>query len=136
MLDCTVGGGNHAEKVLSEFTNSRLVGLDIDPDMVALASQKLEPFIEQKRALVFHTNYTGFDNLDVQPILDRKLFGSDKDRYDVIFADLGFNSYQVSTPDRGFSFMLKGELDMRYDRSRADTPTCADIVRNVGWHLG
>jgi len=131
MLDCTLGGGGHAEKILKEFPNARLVGIDIDSEMLVIAKTKLDPFINKKQVALYHDNYTMFEDINFDLDLDLSAFKKKERRFNFILADLGFNSYQLSDPHRGFSYQLDGELDMRYDRTRNDTPTCADIVNSA-----
>lgn len=116
-LDATIGGGGHAAAILeASAPNGRLLGLDRDPDAVVKATERLQPF--GNRVQVAHASYvqlgeviqhTGF------PPLDGALF------------DLGFSSWQVNDPARGFAFRADGPLDMRFDPT-ADTLTASDIV--------
>ena len=128
---CTIGAGGHSEKILNEFPNSRLIGIDIDPKMVDMAQKKLSKYIETNRAKIYHTNYAAFNTIDFSDDFDVSIFEDDKTKFDVILADLGFNSYQLSDPKRGFSYQLDGDLDMRYDQTREDTSTCSDIVNST-----
>jgi len=131
MLDCTLGGAGHSSKVLQKFPNSRIIGLDIDPEMLALSTEKLDKFIKEKRAALYHKNFASFSTIDFEGDLDLSAFPPPKKNYDIILADLGLNSFQLDTPERGFSYKNEGELDMRYDRSRSDTSTCSDIVNST-----
>jgi len=118
-VDGTVGAGGHAAGILAASEpGGLLLGLDVDPQALALARQKLAPFGE--RAWLKKAPYTS---------LLEHLAALDWDSVDGIVLDLGASSMQFDTPGRGFSFLADGPLDMRFD---PDAPlTAAEIVN--GW---
>ncbi|MBE5785478.1 MAG: 16S rRNA (cytosine(1402)-N(4))-methyltransferase RsmH [Clostridiales bacterium] len=107
-VDGTLGGGGHAEAVLSLLPKdgSRLYGIDRDSAAIAAASERLAPFGEAFTAL--RGNF-----FDMKQLLAAKgVYGVDG-----ILLDLGVSSYQLDTPQRGFSYHEEAPLDMRMDPS-------------------
>jgi 16S rRNA (cytosine1402-N4)-methyltransferase len=113
-VDCTVGLGGHARAIL-EAGATRLIGLDRDPDALAIARETLAPFGDRVRLV--HADYGAIDE-----VLDRERV----DRIDGALADLGVSSLQFDAPGRGFSFQRDEPLDMRMDRSGGES--AADLV--------
>lgn len=107
MIDATVGGGGHAEALLVAFPLRTLVGLDQDEVAIAAARARLERF--DGRVQLFH------DRFDRIADVARRA-GVDNGVSAVLF-DLGVSSYQLDTPERGFSYHQEGPLDMRMNPS-------------------
>lgn len=117
-IDATVGGGGHAEAVLSACApDGRLLGLDLDPNALAVAGQRLAPFGE--RATLRRGSFAQLAAL-----------AADFAPADGILFDLGLSSLQLADPSRGFSFSHPGPLDMRFDPD-AGGPTAADLVNGL-----
>ena len=115
-MDGTVGAGGHAAGLLLKSEPAgQLLGLDVDPRALDLARQKLAPFGE--RALLKRASYTS---------LPEQLATLGWDSVDGILLDLGASSMQFDTPDRGFSFLADGPLDMRFDT--ANPLTAGQII--------
>ncbi len=115
-LDCTVGYGGHAEKILeASDSNSRLIGFDRDEGAIAASREKLARF--GGRVLLFHGHFVN---------LKQHITFSGISQVDGILFDLGVSSPQLDEPARGFSFQWDGPLDMRMDRSMRRT--AADMV--------
>lgn len=112
-IDCTVGAGGHAERIL-ELTSPDgvVVGIDQDEDILKIAEERLKRFGERVRLV--HGNFS-----DIKGIIK-------DERADAILLDLGVSSYQLEDKERGFSFMSDAPLDMRMDK-KAEI-TAADIV--------
>ncbi len=108
VVDCTVGGGGHAEALL-ESTSCRLLGIDRDPAALAAAAERTSRFGERVRLV--HGSFGDLASLAAD--LDEPVVG--------ILADLGVSSHQLDTPARGFSFQAEGPLDMRMDPHAAGT---------------
>lgn len=116
-IDCTVGGAGHAAAILAASApTGRLLGLDRDPAAAARAASRLTRFGE--RARVVHSSYA-----QLTAVARAAGFSS----VDGILFDLGFSSFQIDDPERGFAFRFDGPLDMRYDPSSMD-PTAADLI--------
>ena len=114
-VDATVGLGGHAEAILAAAPHARLLGLDRDAESLALAARRLGGFGD--RVELIHADFRNLPSI----LLQR---GSPP--VQGILADLGISSHQLSIPDRGFSFMQDGPLDMRMDRSGGRT--AADLL--------
>ena len=113
-IDGTAGGGGHSSAIAAELNEKgRLIALDRDPDAVAAASKRLEPF---PNAQVIHSNYS-----EMRSVLDRL----DIDKVDGILMDLGVSSFQLDEGSRGFSYNSDAPLDMRMSK---EGTSAADIV--------
>src|SRR5712691_8753242 len=113
-VDCTVGLGGHARALL-EAGATRIIGLDRDPDALAIARATLAPWSD--RVELVHADYR---------TLDEVLDGRGISLVDGALADLSVSSLQLDAPGRGLSFQRDEPLDMRMDRSRGGT--AADLV--------
>ena len=111
VVDMTVGGGGHASALL-EAGVDRVIGIDRDPDALAIASGRLARFGERFRAV--HRRFSEVEEADVQGPVAGVLF------------DLGVSSLQLDRPERGFGYRVQGPLDMRMDSS--DRPSAAELV--------
>ena len=111
-MDATVGAGGHSHALLEAGPAVELLGLDRDPDALALAASRLAPFGERVRLVAA-------DFGDLAAVLE----GSPAP--DAILADLGVSSMQLEKAERGFSFRRDGPLDMRMSRSGR---SAADVV--------
>ena len=98
--DCTVGLGGHAEALLRRGERARLLGLDRDPQALALAAERLHPFGERVRLV-----RARFSELEAA-LGNEALEGG-------VLADLGVSSLQLDSAARGFSLQHEGPLDMR-----------------------
>lgn len=109
-IDCTLGGGGHSEKILEKLSkNGKLIGLDKDIDAINYTTERLKQKFSNFQS--FHTDFKQV--LDVIDFLDIY------NKIDGVIIDLGVSSYQIDTPERGFSFRFDGPLDMRMDKSQA-----------------
>ena len=115
VVDMTLGMGGHAEGLLTRFPALRVVGIDRDPEAIALAGERLESFGDRFTAV-----RAVYD--DVLEVVQRTV-GTPVQG---ILADLGVSSLQVDEPGRGFSYMRDAPLDMRMDPTSG--PTAADVL--------
>jgi len=120
-LDCTLGGGGHAEALLERITpGGRLIGLDRDSEALAEAGVRLARFGE---AVILRQ--ARFDKLG--DMLDSLQI----DAVDGVLFDLGVSSHQLDTPARGFSFKeADAILDMRMDAGSGGQ-TAADLLNTM-----
>lgn len=117
-VDATLGGGGHAEAILSASgPDGRLIGFDRDDDALNEANERLKRFSGR-----FTAHKARFSELGAE--LEQCGIGS----VDGVIADLGVSSYQLNTAERGFSFSRSGGLDMRMDRS--DGRLASDVVNS------
>jgi 16S rRNA (cytosine1402-N4)-methyltransferase len=118
-LDGTVGAGGHARALLdASGPDGRLLGLDADEQILAIARQRLGPFVDRVR--LEHANFR-----ELADIARESGFVP----LDGVLLDLGVSSLQLDTAERGFSIQTDAPLDMRLDRSRG--PTAADLVADL-----
>lgn len=116
--DGTLGGGGHAEKILEMLSeNGRYIGIDQDEDAIKAASERLKCFGEKFTAV--KSNYESMKSV----MADLNIKGLDG-----IVIDLGVSSFQLDTPERGFSYRTDAPLDMRMDKSMK--MTAYDIVND------
>jgi len=103
-VDCTVGGGGHAEAILdSASPGGSLVGIDADPEAVALARERLARFGDA--VAVIEGNFR-----DVEAICRERGFAP----VNGVLFDLGLSSMQLASATRGFSFRVEAPLNMRF----------------------
>jgi 16S rRNA (cytosine1402-N4)-methyltransferase len=110
-LDGTIGCGGHAEQILERSSPHGLViGLDWDEEALDFCAERLKRF--GSRLILQRRSYA-----EASQVLQELGW----DGLDGIVLDLGISSLQVSKPERGFSFLSEGPLDMRMDRRREVT---------------
>ena len=115
LVDATLGLGGHAAALLSAHPRLTLVGLDRDPEALALAGRRLVAFSDRT-----HLVHAVDDRIaDVLGELGLP-------RVDGVLFDLGVSSLQLDADERGFSYARDADLDMRMDQSTG--PTAADVL--------
>jgi 16S rRNA (cytosine1402-N4)-methyltransferase len=118
-IDGTLGAGGHAWGILQASNpDGQLLGLDVDPQAINLAQEKLVEF--GGRAILIRASYRS---------LLQQIANLGWHRVDGILLDLGLSSMQLDTRARGFSFQTEAPLDMRFDPDgKVDA---ADLVNNL-----
>ncbi len=119
IIDATLGLGGHASAILERILpNGLLIGIDRDEESLDKARRRLAPF--RNNVQLFRDNFKNLplvlNNLGLKEI-------------DGILLDFGVSSYQLLSPERGFSFLSDDALDMRMDRSQR--LTAADLVNSL-----
>ena len=118
-IDCTLGGGGHAEAVLDRSSpDGLLLGLDADPQAIERSRLRLARF--GGRCQIVQANFREL------PVVAR---AAGFDQVDGILFDFGLSSDQLAGSGRGFSFQHEEPLDMRFDP--ADSPTAATLVNSL-----
>ena len=114
-IDATLGGGGHAQEIIGH--GGKVLGIDQDPISLKIARQRLHP----THAKVVLGNFA-----DLTTIAHKYNFA----QVDGILFDLGVSSFQLDTPERGFSFQTDAPLDMRMSPDLQ--VTAADLVNALG----
>ena len=105
-IDATLGGGGLSEQILHNLNDKgRLISLDIDKDAIEYCKEK---FKYDNRIKIYNSNFIFIDE-----ILKKEKI----EKVDGICMDLGVSSYQIDNPERGFSYIHNGKLDMRMGRT-------------------
>jgi 16S rRNA (cytosine1402-N4)-methyltransferase len=117
VVDATFGGGGHASRILERLApDGRVIGIDRDPQAVGRASG-----LSGDRRFEF-----------ISGAFDEVLWRMEEDgrRVDAVLFDLGLSSFQIDDPERGFSYMSEGPLDMRMDPGSGIS--AAEFLNTVG----
>jgi len=117
MCDSTLGEGGHSFAFLSQFPNSKVIGIDADAGILARAKERLECFAERT---MFYNGW--FDDFYAS-------YPADFPKPDIILFDLGISMYHYELSGRGFSFRHDEALDMRLTPSEGKS--AADIVNGT-----
>ena len=112
-FDGTLGGGGHTQAILDYATGTRTISTDLDGHAIAHVSDRLG--LDCKYDGRFDLVLSDFR--EVACVLDRLKV----DKIDGAILDLGISSYQIDTPDKGFSYRLDGPLDMRMSMTEGVT---------------
>jgi len=130
-LDATAGLGGHTGLIARQLTTGAVIANDRDTVSLEMARANTAPWADR---ICFH--YGGFGSL--AEAVEQAGF----EKVDGLLADLGVSRYQLTAPDRGFSFMSDGPLDMRMDRTisttaadlinHTDEKTLADLIFQLG----
>jgi len=118
-IDCTVGGGGHAAGILERSApDGRLLGLDADPQAIALAGERLQRSVY--RVVLVNENFAHLGDVAAAQGFTA---------VDGILLDLGVSAFQLGPTGRGFSFQVEAPLDMRFDPRQSTT--AADLVNRL-----
>ena len=117
-LDATAGLGGHAGLIAQRLTTGLVIANDRDAQSLELARRNT---VEWAGRICFHWGPFGK--------LAEAVAQAGLEKVDGLLADLGVSRYQLTAPERGFSFMADGPLDMRMDQSTG--MTAADLVNHT-----
>ena len=107
-LDCTFGRGGHSQGILNLLgEHGQLLAFDRDSD--AINSDYAQAMLTDERFKLKHSCFSELETIAESANLAGKVDG--------ILLDLGVSSPQLDNPERGFSFLRDGPLDMRMDGS-------------------
>jgi 16S rRNA (cytosine1402-N4)-methyltransferase len=132
LVDATLGGAGHAVAILEAHPHLSVLGIDQDPDALAVARERLAPF--GTRARVVQARFDSFATVVQSDVIDQPVVGA--------LFDLGVSSPQFDRAERGFSYRFDAPLDMRMDPSRSlsaktvvndyDEKDLARVLRDFG----
>jgi len=131
-VDCTLGAGGHAAAILQSLNpEGELIGIDRDQLAIANFQRQLKRW--PSRVILLHSRYA---------LLGELLQSQDIGQVDGVLFDLGLASFQIDEPERGFSYLRDGPLDMRLDSNQKitaefvindyDERTLAALIRDYG----
>ncbi len=109
-VDATLGGGGHAEAVLKNLDNGRLIAFDQDSYAIEKAKERLSCF--EDKLIVINRNFKH---------MKMELAKREITNIDGIYFDLGVSSFHFDDKNRGFSYREEAPLDMRMDQSASLT---------------
>jgi len=108
-IDGTVGGAGHSYEIAKRLSKKGiLIGIDQDINAIKAAEERLKEF---KNIKLIYNNFSDIDYIASELEIKEK-------GVDGFLLDLGVSSYQLDTPERGFSYMSNAPLDMRMDVRR------------------
>ena len=115
-MDCTLGAGGTSLKILEKSgNNAHIIGLDRDSQALAYAKKKLKKFGTSVK--YFNGNFSHIKEF---------VHEAGYEEVDGVVFDLGVSSLHLDQPGRGFSFSIRGPLDMRMDQTQG--VTAADLI--------
>lgn len=118
LVDGTAGAGGHTRALAMRVGEAgRVIGLDRDPSMLALAAEAVVGLPVTLAQAAYTEAGAVLEGLGLGPV-------------DGVLLDLGLSSDQLAWSGRGFSFATDGPLDMRFDPA-GDDPTAADLVNSL-----
>ena len=117
-IDGTAGGGGHSKAIADRLTTGTLLSIDQDPDAVAVVKERLKGMA---CSTVVRANFSDMDRV----ARERGLVPVDG-----VLLDIGVSSYQLDTPERGFSYHSDAPLDMRMSKQG---PSAKDLVNTLSW---
>ena len=133
-IDATAGGGGHSIEILKRIVPSgKLIAFDRDGEAEAELTKKLRSGGLEDYCIIVRDNFSN---------LKKHLASMNISKISGVLFDLGVSSRQIDIPERGFSYMKDGPLDMRMDKESGRTAEnllnfaqekeLEDIIRNYG----
>jgi 16S rRNA (cytosine1402-N4)-methyltransferase len=117
-VDGTAGGGGHSEAILKRLTTGKLISIDQDPDAIKACTEKLSKY---PGSIILRGNFSSMKSLVNSVGIEA---------VDGVLMDIGVSSYQLDTPERGFSYHTEAPLDMRMSQ---EGTSAKDLVNNLSW---
>ena len=114
-VDCTFGEGGHSQAILQRLTTGRLIALDRDLTAIEAGRERLAEY--RDKLTLIHADFSTVANFVTEPVQG-------------ILADVGVSRRHLEDPERGFSFMSEGPLDMAMDQGQR--LTAETIVNHYG----
>jgi 16S rRNA (cytosine1402-N4)-methyltransferase len=123
-VDCTAGGGGHTRIILDKVgEGGRVFALDQDESAISHLQHRFQEEINSGRLTLCHMKFSAIGALAAEHGLTGKI--------KAICADVGVSSPQLDTPERGFSFMKDGPLDMTMSKTYAQQ-SAEEIINTFG----
>jgi len=116
-VDCTAGGGGHSLEILKKLKNGKLISIDKDLDAINECKQKFLDY--SKNSILVHNDFHNYKEI---------LKELEIEKVDGVIIDLGVSSFQIDTPERGFSYRFDAPLDMRMNQEQS--LTAFEVVNN------
>lgn len=117
-IDGTAGGGGHSQAIADRLTTGRLLAIDQDPDAIRTVTER---FRGNPNVIIHRANFSEMaevaQTLRLAPV-------------DGVLLDIGVSSYQLDTPERGFSYHYDAPLDMRMSQEGS---SAKDLVNSLSW---
>jgi len=118
-IDATLGGGGHSKEIVQRILpDGRLIGFEVDPVAIEAAKKTLQMW--QENVTIVNASYTKIPEM-LQSLNIEKITGG------IVF-DLGASYFQLTSAQKGFSFLKNSELDMRFDPT--NELTAYDVVNS------
>lgn len=117
-IDGTAGGGGHSEAIVKQLTTGRLLSIDQDPDAIQVVTERLAKY---PCSTVYHGQFSNMISI-AEACGMGPIHG--------ILLDIGVSSYQLDTPERGFSYHHEAPLDMRMSQ---EGTSAYDLVNQLSW---
>lgn len=117
-VDGTAGGGGHSEAILKRLTTGKLISIDQDPDAIKACTERLSKY---PGSIILRGNFSSMKSLVNSVGIEA---------VDGVLMDIGVSSYQLDTPERGFSYHTEAPLDMRMSQ---EGTSAKDLVNNLSW---
>ena len=114
-VDCTFGEGGHSQAILQRLTTGRLIALDRDSTAIEAGRERLAEY--RDKLTLIHADFSTVAEFVTAPVQG-------------ILADVGVSRRHLEDPERGFSFMSEGPLDMAMDQGQR--LTAETIVNHYG----
>lgn len=118
-FDCTAGGGGHSLEIIKRIGNGKLVAIDQDGAAIEAVNSRLKDY--RDKLITVRSNFSEVKQIAADLGIE-SISGA--------IIDLGVSSYQLDTPERGFSYMHDAPLDMRM--SDQNKLTAYDVVNGYG----
>lgn len=115
-IDGTMGGGGHSEAIVKQLTTGTLLSIDQDPDAIRAAGERLAKY---PNSVIARGNFCNMDKIAAEHGITA---------VDGILLDIGVSSYQLDTPERGFSYHNDAPLDMRMSQ---EGTTAEELVNTL-----
>ena len=116
-VDCTAGGGGHSLEILKKLNNGKLISIDKDLDAINECKQKFLDY--SKNSILVHNDFHNYKEILKELQIEN---------VDGVIIDLGVSSFQIDTPERGFSYRFDAPLDMRMNQEQS--LTAFEVVNN------